>query len=128
MAAPNLIELSDEEHQEFRCCCRSGKITVRLKQRLSIVQLADEGLSYIEIAEHIALNAHSVGRWRNRFIAGCIAGIERDRPRGLTRNTSINANYVKLREQFIRVTTREKLEGDPHWITRALAKKVGTNR
>ena len=127
MAAPNVVELSDEQREEFYRLCRSGKTSVRLKERLSIVLLADEGLSNIEIAEHVRLNAHSVGRWRNRFIEEGLSGIDKDRPRGLTKKASINADYAKLRTQIIRVTTKEKPEGDTHWSTRTLAKKLGTN-
>jgi len=43
MAAPNVVELSDEQRKEFYRLCRSGKTSVRLKERLSIVLLADEG-------------------------------------------------------------------------------------
>ena len=79
MAAPNVVELSDEQREEFYCLCRSGKTSVRLKERLSIVLLADEGLSNVEIAEHVRLNAHSVGRWRNRFIEKGLSGIDKDK-------------------------------------------------
>lgn len=127
MAAPNVVELSDDQREEFYRLCRSGKTSIRLKERLSIVLLADEGLSNVEIAEHVPLNAHSVGRWRNRFIEEGIAGINKDRPRGLSKNASINTDYAKLREQIIRITTQEKPEGDTHWSTRTLAKKLGTN-
>ncbi|MEC8809840.1 MAG: helix-turn-helix domain-containing protein [Pseudomonadota bacterium] len=53
MPAPVAIALTDEEREEFRRRCRSGKTQARLKERLSIVLLADEGLSNNEIAERL---------------------------------------------------------------------------
>lgn len=127
MSAPILIELTDQEREEFHRRCRSGKTEVRLKERLSIVLLADEGLTNTEIAEQIPISAHAIGRWRKRFSEGGIEAMEKNKPRGLTMNPSKNAKYARLRQRIIEVTTREKPEGETHWSTRTLAAKLGTN-
>ncbi|ASJ73489.1 IS630 family transposase [Granulosicoccus antarcticus] len=128
MPAPIFIEITEVEREEFHRLCRSGKTPVRLKERLSIVLLADEGLTNTEIAEHVPLSAHAIGRWRKRFSENGIEGIEKNLPRGLTRNGSKNASYAKLRQQIIDITTREKPEGQTHWSTRTLAAKLGINQ
>ena len=56
MPASIFIELTDEERKEFHRQCRSGKTAVRVKERLSIMLLADEGLTNTEIAEHVPLS------------------------------------------------------------------------
>lgn len=127
MPAATVIELTDEERIEFRRLCRSGKTSIRLKQRLSIVLLADEGLTNTEIADHIPLNSMTVGVWRNRFSEEGFEGIAKNRPRGATMNGSRNDNYAKLRQQIIHITTTEKPDGGTHWSTRTLAQKLGTN-
>ena len=127
MPASILIELTDEERKEFHRQCRSGKTAVRVKERLSIMLLADEGLTNTEIAEHVPLSAHAVGRWRKRFSEEGLAGIEKNKPRGLTMNPSKNAEYAKLRKQIIEITTQEKPEGATHWSTRTLAAKLGVH-
>lgn len=127
MPASILIELTDEERKEFHRRCRSGKTAVRVKERLSIMLLADEGLTNTEIAEHVPLSAHAIGRWRKRFSEEGLAGIEKNKPRGLTINPSKNAEYAKLRKQIIEITTREKPEGATHWSTRTLAAKLGVH-
>ena len=127
MPASTLIELTEQEREEFHRLCRSGKTPVRLKERLSIVLLADEGLTNTEIAQKIPISAPTIGRWRNRFSEGGMAAIEKNLPRGLTMNSSKDASYSKLRRQIIEVTTQEKPEGETHWSTRTLAKKLGTN-
>ncbi len=50
MPAPVVITLRAKELDEFTRRRRSGKTPVRIKERLSIVLLADEGLSNAEIA------------------------------------------------------------------------------
>ena len=127
MPASIFIELTDEERKEFHRRCRSGKTAVRVKERLSIMLLADEGLTNTEIAEHVPLSAHAIGRWRKRFSEEGLSGIEKNKPRGLTMNPSKNADYAKLRRQIVEITTREKPEGETHWSTRTLAAKLGTN-
>lgn len=127
MPAPILIELTEVERKEFHRLCRSGKTSVRMKERLSIALLADEGLTNTEIAEHVPLSAHAIGRWRKRFSESGIKGIEKNLLRGLTRNGSKNASYAKLRRQIIDITTQEKPEGETHWSTRTLAAKLGIN-
>jgi len=127
MPASIPIELTEEEREEYHRLCRSGKTSVRLKQRLSIVLLADEGLTNIEIARHVDLNRHAVGQWRKRFSEKGIEAITKNQPRGISVSSSKNASYSKLRQQIVEVTTREKPEGETHWSTRTLAAKLGTN-
>ena len=127
MPASIPIELTEEEREEYHRLCRSGKTSVRLKERLSIVLLADEGLSNIEIAQQINLSRHAVGLWRKRFSEGGIEAITKNQPRGMSVNGSKNASYSKLRQQIVEVTTREKPEGETHWSTRTLVAKLGTN-
>lgn len=127
MPAPTLIELTDEQREEFHRRCRSGKTSVRVRERLSIILLADEGLTNSEIAEHLPLGAQTIGLWRNRFSEGGIDAIEKNLPRGATMNGAKNADYAKLRQQIIEVTTKEKPEGETHWSTRTLAARLGTN-
>ena len=95
MPASVIIELTDEERRECHRRCRSGKTAVRVKERLSIILLADEGLSNTEVAEHVPLSAHAIGRRRKRFSEEGLAGIEKNKPRGLTMNPSKNAEYAR---------------------------------
>ena len=122
-----LIELSPSERAEYQRQCRSGKTSVRLKHRLSIVLLADEGLSNVEIAEHVPLNPMTIGVWRNRFADEGVEGIVKNRPRGSTMNGYRNEDYAKLRQRIVEITTTQKPASETHWSTRTLAAKLGTN-
>ncbi len=73
MPAPTLIELTEEERTKYLRLCRSGKTSVRLKERLSVVLLADEGLTNLKITELVPMNAHTVASAhprRGEFRAG----------------------------------------------------------
>ena len=78
MGAPISIVLQRNERKKYEQLCRSGKTPVRLKERLTIVLLADDGLNNGEIAEHMSISAHMAGRWRKRFAEHGLSGIEKN--------------------------------------------------
>lgn len=129
MPAPVLISLSEDERMEFHRRCRSGKTPARIKERLSIVLLADEGLSNGEISKCVPVSAHKIGRWRNRFAELGLAGIEKDLPRGGNHGGADSAKQAKLRTKIIALTTSKEAlpEGQTHWTTRTMAAKLGIN-
>ena len=129
MPAPVTITLSEEEREEFHRLCRSGKTPARLKERLSIVLLADEGLSNAEIFEQLPFGIHKIARWRNRFAESGLKAIEKDLPRGANHGGADSAAQARLRKRVIEYTTnKDKLpKGATHWSTRTLAAKLKTN-
>lgn len=128
MPASLLIELSDAERADFRRICRSGKTEARLKERLSIILFADEGLTNQEIAVHMPVSAHKAARWRKRFHDHGLSGILKDKPRGATMYGSASEDHAKLRQKILDKTLNEKPEGATHWSTRTMAKEVGANQ
>lgn len=110
MGASVLISLSEEERTEFQRRCRSGTTPARIKERLSILLLADEGLSNEEIAGAMPVSAHKAGRWRNRFADSGLAGIEKDRPRGGNHGGANSAEQAVLRQKIIDTTA---IPGEP---------------
>ena len=92
------MQLTDEEREEFHQRFRSGKTAVRVKERLSIMLLADVRLTNTEISEHVPLSASAIGRWKKRYSEEGLEGIERNTPRGLTMNPSKNDKFAKLHQ------------------------------
>ena len=125
-AAVNIV-LSDKERKEFHRLCRSGTTPARMKERLSIVLFADEGLTNGEIAQQMPISAHKAARWRNRFAEQGLSGIEKDLPRGGNHGGANSVEQAALRQRIIEATINEKPEGATHWSTRTLAKALGTN-
>lgn len=129
MPAPVVIALSEEERREFERRCRSGKTPARLKERLSIVLLADQGLTNSEISERLPFSLIKIARWRNRFAELGLKGIEKDLPRGANHGGADDKKQAQLRKKIIEYTTNKELlpENITHWTTRTLAAKLNTN-
>ena len=100
-----------------------------MNERLSIVLLADEGMTNEEIMGVLPFGIHKIARWRNRFAEWGLEGIEKGRPRGNNHGGADSLKQAKLRAQVIEYTTNKKKlpAGSTHWTTRTLAAKLKTN-
>jgi transposase len=114
MRTASVIELTDEQAQELRRWVRSNTVSVRMARRAQIVLLAAEGHGNKKIARKLGIGRVQVGRWRERFVRGGVAGIEADLPRS-GRRRRIDAQEV------VRLTTQTTPKGATHWSTRRLA-------
>src|SRR5512145_2763199 len=115
--APSIV-LTDEQKSELTRLSRSGRTSVRLAQRASIVLLAAQGLQNKEIAEQLGIGRVQVARWRERWLEAGVEGIERDLPRG--------APPVKVDvKHLVELTTQSKPAAATHWSTRKLAAELG---
>jgi len=114
------VELDEGERTALLKLSRSKKTSVRLAQRASIVLLAAEGLQNQEIAERLGIGRIPVSRWRERYLAQGLAGIERDLPRGAPPKKIDVARLIEL-------TTQSKPECATHWSTRTMAAELGVH-
>ena len=72
------ISLSDEQREALEKLARGRTTTVRLAIRAKMILMADAGKQDQQIADELAIARQTVARWRGRFIASGIAGIEKD--------------------------------------------------
>lgn len=82
--------------------------------------LAAEGKQNKDIAEALAIGRVQVSRWRARYRAKRLAGIERDLPRGAP---PTRVNVARL----VGLTTQSKPVAATHWSTRTMAAKLGVS-
>ena len=75
--APKVV-LSSEDEEPLRKFARGRSTPVRLAQRSKIVLLAAKGLENREIATQLNIDRETVGRWRRRYVASGLPGIEKD--------------------------------------------------
>jgi transposase len=119
------IHLTDQHEQTLRRWTRSSSIRAGLAQRARIVLAAAEGLSNTQIAEQVGCSRPTVIRWRGRYAAKGLAGLEDQprsgRPRTVRRDR--RAEIVTLTQQ----PPPQQL-GITHWSTRALARQLGVSR
>jgi transposase len=93
-------------------------------KRAKIVLLAGQGERNEVIAESLGIHRHQVSRWRRRFVARGLAGIEKDLPRA-GRKPSKREQVTAL---IIETTTQTKPTAATHWSVRRLAEKLGIDK
>src|SRR3970282_938953 len=74
------IELSADERRNLEQWTRSHTIEKRLSMRAQIILLASEGKESKDIALKVGTREATITKWRNRFIANRIIGLQ-DEPR-----------------------------------------------
>ena len=119
-----VITLTEDVRATLERWSRRRSTEARLVERARIVLLAAAGRENKDIALELGITRATVGRWRNRFAARGLAGIEKDAPRGGRPPKTRDDLVAKI----IAMTTRQKPDNATHWSTRTLAKALGTNR
>ena len=74
------VSLTQEQQDELERFARSRTLAARLVERARIIVRAAAGLDNQEIAAEMDVCRQTVGRWRERFTARSVDGLE-DRPR-----------------------------------------------
>lgn len=117
------LELSDDERRELQRVIRRRSTSVQSTQRARVILLSDKGWPNKKIAEEVGLSAHSVGKWRRRFVEYRFAGLG-DLPRPKEPLRTSDKDVAKL----IRLTLESKPKGATHWSSRLMAKQVGLSQ
>ena len=115
------IVLDDSEREQLERLRRGRRVAVRLAERAAIVLHAADGLENQQIAAVMGISRFKAGRWRDRYAASGLAGIEKDAPRP-GRKRQIDAAQ---RAAVVRKTLREKPEGQTHWSRATMAAATG---
>jgi transposase len=113
------LDLKQREQLEQRARARS--LPARVVERARIVLRAAEGMQDKEIAQEFSITPEKSARWRNRFLEGGLAALEKDAPRP-GRTPTITPARV---QRVIDKTIREKPRNATHWSTRTMAQVVG---
>src|SRR5258708_30348524 len=117
--APPII-LNPGQKEDLEQCARARSLAVRLVERARIVLLAAAGKQDKDIAAELGITAQKAARWRQRFLALGMAGLEKDAPRP-GRTPTISASKVK---REIQKTTQAKPAHANHWSKRSIAAAV----
>ena len=118
-AAP--VRLTPEQKAALERIARQRSLPARLVERARTVLRAAQGLENKQIAAQMGIMPEKVARWRNRFLEGGIAALEKDAPRpGRTR--TITDGRVK---QVVEMTLHRKPANATHWSTRTMATATG---
>src|SRR5216683_806346 len=116
-----VITLSPEQRMVLESQARSRSLPVRVAERARIVLFAASGQQDKEIAASMAITPKKVSRWRKRFLALGVAGLQKDAPRP-GRKPKIG---TRLTKRVVTLTTRQRPTNATHWSTRTMAAAVG---
>jgi transposase len=78
--SPYLLDLTPEQRHELEARARRYTLPYRDVVRAKIVLMAAEGLDNDEIASRLSTRREIVSKWRKRFFAERLGGLE-ERPR-----------------------------------------------
>src|SRR5881296_512579 len=115
------IALSPEQRTLLVSQARSRSLPVRVAERARIVLFAAFGQQDLEIAARMAITPKKVSRWRKRFLALGVVGLQKDPPRP-GRKPTIS---TRLTKRVVTMTTRQQPTNATHWSTRTMAAAVG---
>jgi transposase len=118
--APSL-ELTAEQRTTLEEWARARSLPARIVERARIVLRAAAGEQDKEIARQLGMTPKKVSRWRKRFLALGLPGLEKDAPRPGRRRT-IGARQI---QRVVEMTTRQKPPHATHWSTRTMAAVAG---
>ncbi len=124
MRRATAITLDEDERRTLQRWARGRRTPARLVLRAQIVLRAAAGLDNLTIAAELGTGRVTVARWRRRFAAARLAGLEKDAPRG-GRPPAARAGAAR---RIIEATTRTTPEAATHWSTRTLAAALGVSR
>ncbi len=117
------LVLSDDERSTLERWCRRAKSSQALAVRCRIILACADGLSNVEVAERVAVNRMTVGKWRSRFLHDRLGGLlDEDRP---GRPPSIALDRV---EDVVVATLEQTPRNATHWSRTSMADRSGLSK
>jgi transposase len=115
------VVLSTEQRGMLEARARARSAAARSVERARIVLLAAAGMENKQIAAKLRIMPEKAARWRNRYLDGGLAALDKDAPRPGRPSTITPAKI----QEVVRKTTQEKPSNATHWSTRSMAKAAG---
>ncbi len=119
-----LLSLSEEERCGLEGIVRRGTAEHRLVRRAKIVLELVSSQSLVATASKLGINREQVALWRDRYLAGGISALERDRARS-GRPKQIRPDKE---EAVLTLTRMTRPEGGTHWSVRTMAAVAGVSK
>lgn len=114
------VNLNLEERSVLEQHSRARSMPARLVERARIVLRAAVGLQDKQIADELSITPEKAAHWRNRYLDGGIAALQKDAPRPGGPRTITDKRSMQVVEK----TTQEKPRNATHWSTRTMAAAV----
>src|ERR1700746_4156981 len=102
MRIARAVPLDVKQREKLEQRARARSLPARVVERARIVLRAAEGMQDKEIAQEFSITPEKSARWRNRFLEGGLAALEKDAPRSGRTPTITPARGRRRVEQTIR--------------------------
>ena len=112
------VVLNTEQRDLLESRTRTRSASARSVERARILLLTAGGMQDKQIAAKLKIMPEKAARWRNRFLDGGLAALDKDAPRP-GRPSTITPEKI---QEVVRKTTQEKPSNATHWSTRTMAK------
>lgn len=121
MRVAPVVDLSPQQREVLEQHSRARSLPARVVERARIVLLAAEGKQNKVIAEQLGISVQKAARWRARFLALGVSGLDKDAPRPGRTPRITPAEVARV----VRLTTQDKPANATHWSTRTMAAAAG---
>ena len=117
------LSVAAEDRKQLICWSRRRTTAQALAMRARIVLLAADGWSNTAVAKQLSTTQHTVGKWRQRFLANGVDGLLDEQRPGTSRKLSDEDV-----ERVLTLTLESRPADATHWSTRSLAQRTGLSR
>jgi len=115
-----ILTISSDERAHLLAIARSRSLPAALTLRAKIVSACERESSNATAAPRLGVGPHTIGNWRNRFIADRIAGLYDE-----MRSGGLRTVEDETVADLITKTPTRKPKTATHWSVRAIAKETG---
>lgn len=115
------LVLSEEEQAQLQPLARSRSLPAALVQRANIVLACAAGATNSAVAQRFGTTNATVGKWRRRFVARRIAGLDDELRPGKPRSI----DDERIAELLTTTLHHRPKDGATHWSVRGLAAETG---
>jgi len=117
------LTINDIERAELSGMARSRSLPAALVLRAEIVLACEREASNQAVAARLDLSSHTVGKWRNRFVAERMQGLHDEVRSGRPRTVKDEAVAT-----LISKTLTNKPAAATHWSVRSMAEETGLSK
>lgn len=117
------IHLSQRQRDELEEIARSQSLPAGFVLRAKILLLLADDASYDAIKAKLDTTAPTISRWKKRFLADGLDGLETHRP-----GQPPSKLTAKLRARILSATRRKPDDGSTHWSCRKLARQLDISK
>jgi transposase len=117
------IILTDSQQVELSRIVQSRSLPAGYVFRARLILMLAEGSSYNTIKERLGTTAPTISRWKQRFLAAGLDGLDTSHP-----GQPASVLTPKLRARILSATRRNPRDGSTHWSCRRLTAELGISK